>query len=33
MQETMDVVEFAPASGNGGNLLKMIKKLRGGEAR
>ncbi len=33
MQETMDVVEFAPASGHGGNLLKMVKKLRGGEAR
>ncbi len=29
----MDVVEFAPASGHGGNLLKMVKKLRVGVAR
>lgn len=27
MQETMDAVDFLPASDNGGNLLKMVKKL------
>jgi sigma-B regulation protein RsbU (phosphoserine phosphatase) len=33
MQETMDAVEFAAVPDNGGNLLKMVKKWRGGEAR
>jgi len=32
MQEIMDVVEFAPATDDGGNLLRMVKKLGGGEA-
>jgi sigma-B regulation protein RsbU (phosphoserine phosphatase) len=30
MREIMDAVEFAPASSDGGNLLKMVKNLRGG---
>jgi len=27
MQETMDTVDYLPASGNGGNLLRMVKKV------
>lgn len=31
MQEIMDVVEFAPPRGDGGNLLRMIKKFERGK--